>query len=333
MNASQRFVQSVIAGAVLAAAVPLLTTPAEARVEYRLPGKVHVAANALDYEPKTGLRAEGDVVLTAPRGTLRANRVDVAPQDGQAPGSAVQVARATGNVRITSQGPADQRMEARGAAGTYWPGTQKAELTGGVTVTLASPQLKEPAVLTGARADLNLAQRAAEVSRTQAQPVSLRLQPKKDVGSPVRLDADRVRLESAANRVTATGSPVLSSDQGTVRAQKIWFAIDPKANDIQSVNAEGLVRVDVKDPRQGQFQATAREAVLTRADNTVVLTGNVEGTVTRSGEPEPQTFRGEELTYNLSTGAFRLGGAGERPARVTVKPKPRTGSSTPPKQQ
>jgi lipopolysaccharide transport protein LptA len=312
--------------------LPLLAAPAEARPEVKLSGKVRIIANSFSGSLSTILQAEGDVVLTASQGTLRANRVEVVPQEGKTSGSAVRVARATGNVRITSQAQPDQKLDARGSAGTFWPGTQKAELTGGVTVTLTSPQLKEPAVLTGARADLNLAQRTAEVIRTPSEPVSLRLQPKKDVSSPVRLEADRVRLESAANRVTATGSPVLSSDQGTVRGQKIWFAIDPQANDIQSVNAEGAVRVDAKDPQQGQFQATGREAVFTRADNTVVLTGNVEGTLTRPDEPEPQTFRGDELTYNLRTGAFRLGAAGERPARVTVKPKPRTGKSKTPKQ-
>jgi lipopolysaccharide export system protein LptA len=318
----QPFLAAVLVSTVLAVR-PVQAAPAGQRPYVDIPGKVRVFADSFAVDPDGSVHATGDVDLRAPQGTLRADRIDVSPQEGQAPRSAVRVARATGNVRITSQAQPDQRLDARGDAGIYWPGAQKAELTGGVTVTMASPQLKEPAVLTGARAELDLARRTAEVTRTPAAPVSLRLQPKQGVGSLVRLDADRVRLESAANRVTATGSPVLSSEQGTVRAQKIWFAIDPKANDIQSVNAEGAVRVDAKDPKQGQFQATSREAVLRRADNTVVLTGNVEGSLRRPDEPEPQTFRGGELTYNLSTGAFRLGAAAEQPARVTVRPKAR----------
>jgi lipopolysaccharide transport protein LptA len=305
------------------AALPLQAAPAETRPYVDIPGKVRVVADSFDVDPDGAVHARGDVELRASQGTMRADRVDVSPQGGKAPATAVRVARATGNVRLTSQGQADQQMDARGDAGAYWPATQKAELTGGVTVTMTSPRLKEPAVLKGARADLNLAQRTAEVTRAPAAPVSVRLLPKQQVSSPVLLEADRVRLESATNQVTATGSPVLVSDQGTVRAQKIWFAIDPKANDIHSVNAEGSVRIDSKDPQRGQFQATSREAVLTRADNTVVLTGDVEGSLVRPDQPEPQTFRGGELTYNFKTGAFRLGAAGERPARVTVKPKPR----------
>src|SRR5439155_22348683 len=183
--------------------------------------------------------ATGNVILTEPQGELRADRVDVVQEVQQsspgAPRSPVQVAKATGHVRITSQPKPDERLEATGAAGTYRPGTQKATLTGGVTVTATSPQFQSPAVLTGARAEIDLAQRTAEVFRTPAEPVALKVLPKQAT-TPVRLTGDRILMENAANRVTATGSPVLTGEQGTMRAERIWFAIDPEAKDIKEVH-------------------------------------------------------------------------------------------------
>jgi lipopolysaccharide transport protein LptA len=281
------------------------------------------------------VHARGRVMVTgAPSAqrTLGADQIDVTQSKSPAGSShsAVQEARATGHVRMTSQPKPGERMEATGAAGTYWPGTQKATLTGGVTVTMTSPQLQEPAVLTGAKADIDLAQRAADVTRTEAAQVSLKLRPKADSSSsgspaagPVRLDADRIRMENAANRVTATGSPMLTGDQGTVRAEKIWFDIDPKANDIKMVHAADSVRIDSQDAQGGAFHGMADEAVMNRADNTVVLTGNVKGTHSRPDVPEPDRFSTSVLTYNQKTGEYRMGSSDETRSRVTFKPRPK----------
>jgi len=179
---------------------------------------------------------------------------------------------------------------------------------------------------------MDLAKRSAAVERTEAAPVMLRLRPKAGTASgagsaaatgPLRLEADRVLAENAVNRVTATGSPVLTGDQGTVRAERIWFDIDPQAREIKIVHAVRAVRIDSQDPERGSFQATAQQAVLDRPANTVVLTGNVQGTHIQPGNPEPERFQGEELTYNLKTGAYDLHASREARARVTFKPKPK----------
>lgn len=323
------FRPALIGGAALLAAALLPAARAEARTVYRS-SNMEVAADEIQGDP-TVVHAIGNVVLTGSQGVLRADRVDVtqaadhpsggAPTPG-ASRSAVREARATGNVRITSQPKPDERIEATGAAGTFWPGTQKAALTGGVTVTMTSPQLQEPAVLTGARAEIDLAKHTVEVVRTPEAQVALRLKPKA-AAAPIRLDADRVLMDNQANRIIATGSPVLTSENGTVRAERIWFDIDPKAKDVKLVHAEGGVQVDAQEQQGGHFHATARQAVLDRAADTVVLTGNVEGKRTVPDEPQPETIVADELTYNLKTRAYHAGAAGQHRVRATFRPKPR----------
>jgi lipopolysaccharide transport protein LptA len=315
---------------------------AAARQRVTLSSGVMVEADQIYGVLPTEVHATGSVILTSPQGTLRADRVD-GTQTRPAPGagasrSPVQEARATGHVRITSQSnpgypsQTGETMQATGAAGTYWPGTQKATLTGGVTVTMGSPQLQEPAVLTGSRADIDLGNRSATVVRAEAAPVTLRLRPKEPpagssssspVSGPVQLEADQLHVENGASRVTATGSPVLTSDQGTIHAEKIWFDIDPKIRDVTIVHAAGAVRIDAEDPQQGTFHATAREALMNRAQNTVVLTGNAEGSRLQPGNTAPDTFQGEKVTYNFKTGAFELGASHEARASVRFTPKPK----------
>jgi lipopolysaccharide export system protein LptA len=313
-------------------ALPFPAPPAEARTQLRLPSSgVEVTADDINRD-QAGVHATGNVIVTGSQGTLRADRVDVVPEEGSGkPGRAgpVRVVRASGSVRITSQPKPDERMEATGPLGTYWPGTKKAELTGGVTVRMTSPQLQEPAVLTGSRADIDLEKRSAEVVRTEPAQVALRLVPKPKPGAagqaaapmPVRLNADRVRWENATNQVTATGSPVMTGENSSVRAERISFLIDPQVNDVRTVHADGAVRIDSRNPEQGEFHATARQAVLNRGEETVVLTGNVDGKHTRPGETEPETFQTDELTYNFNTGGFHMRSAGEQKARLTARPK------------
>ena len=59
------------------------------------------------------------MILTGSQGTLRAEHVEVVPQPataGSTARSAVQVAHATGSVRVTSQPKPDERTEATGTA-------------------------------------------------------------------------------------------------------------------------------------------------------------------------------------------------------------------------
>jgi lipopolysaccharide transport protein LptA len=328
---------------VLLAAVA--SSPAAAsRQQISIPTGETIVADAISGRIGVAVHAIGRVVMTGTPGsprTLEADRVDVnqsKPGSGTAR-SAVQEARATGHVRLTSRPKPDERMEATGAAGAYWPGNQKATLTGGVTVTMTSPQLLEPAVLTGSRAEIDLAHRAADVFRSDAAQVALRLHPKAQAphsgstapstgaAGPVRLEADRMRMDNAANRVTATGSPVLLGDQGTVRGQTIWFDIDPKANDVKTVHASGSVLIDSQDPQRGTFHAKSDEAVMNRDSNTVILTGNVHGTNTRPDEPRPETLQTDVLIYNYQTGEYSMNSAGEARSQVQFTPKPKPAAS------
>jgi lipopolysaccharide export system protein LptA len=328
-----------VVSTVLLAAVA--SSPAAAsRQQISIPTGETIVADAISGRIGVAVHAIGHVIMTGTPGTqrtLEADRVDVnqsKPGSGTAR-SAVQEAQATGHVRLTSQPKPDERMEATGAAGTYWPGTQKATLTGGVTVTMASPQFQEPAVLTGARAEIDMAHRAADVFRSEAAQVALRLHPKASAprsgstapstgaAGPVRLEADRIRMDNAANRVTATGSPVLVGDQGTVRGERIWFDIDPKASDVKTVHASGSVRIDSQDPQRGTFHAISDEAVMNRDSDTVVLTGHVQGTNTRPDEPKPETLRTDELAYNYRTGEYSMNSPGEARSQVQFTPKPK----------
>lgn len=330
MPGSRAWLRWALVGApALLAAFPLPSADARPQIST---GETTLEADVISGSLSGGAHAVGSVVLTGARGTLYADRIDTTPSKttGGSARSAVQEARATGHVRITGQPKPDQRMEATGAAGTYWPGSQKATLTGGVSVTMTSPQLQEPAVLTGARADIDLAQHAADVTRTEAAQVSLKLHPKADsssagsgAGGPVRLEADRIRMENAANRVTATGSPVMTGEQGTLRAEKIWFDIDPKANDVKTVHAAGSVKIDSEDPQKGSFHGTANEGVMNRDTEVVVLTGNVRGTQTRPDEPAPTTLQADILAYNYKTGEYRMQSVNEARSRVQFTPKPK----------
>jgi lipopolysaccharide transport protein LptA len=322
---------------VLLAAFPAPAAPVTRQRVTLITGET-IEANDIYGTIGTVAHARGRVVMTGAPGTgqaLYADQVDVTQsKPAGSSRSVIQEARANGHVRITSQPKPDERMEATGAAGTYWPVTQKAALTGGVTVTMTSSRLQEPAVMTGSRADIDLAQRAADVTRTESAQVSLKLHPKADASSsgstpagPVRLDADRVRMENATNRVTATGSPVLTGDQGTVRAEKIWFDVDPKANDIKMVHAAGSVHIDSQDAQGGIFHGTADEGAMDQATNTVVLTGNVHGTHTRPEQPQPETLDTDELTYNRKTGDYSMGSVGEGRSHVTIKPNPKLPSA------
>src|SRR5207245_736140 len=114
------------------AAFPLMATPTATRSHYRASG-VQIEANDIQGD-RTAVHATGSVVLTSSQGDLRADRVDAAlASQKAAPGaarSAVREATAIGHVRMISQSKPDEKMEATGAAGSYWPAEQKATLTG-----------------------------------------------------------------------------------------------------------------------------------------------------------------------------------------------------------
>src|SRR5205085_7862849 len=73
-------------------------------------------ADEIDGTLSGGAHAVGKVVLTGTHGVLYADRVDATQSKSTAGASpsAVQEARATGHVRVTSQPKPDERMEATG---------------------------------------------------------------------------------------------------------------------------------------------------------------------------------------------------------------------------
>ena len=79
----------------------------------------------------------------------------------------------------------------------------------------------------------------------------------------------------------------------------------------------------VSSPAGAILIGTDDEAVMNRAEDTVVLTGNVKGTHTRPDQPEPGTLQTDVLTYNHKTGEYRMRSADETRSRVTFKPKPK----------
>ena len=46
-----------------------------------------------------------------------------------------------------------------------------------------------------------------------------------------------------------------------MRAERIWFAIDPQAKDIQEVHGDDSVKIDAQNPERGKLHATAQHAV------------------------------------------------------------------------
>jgi hypothetical protein len=60
---------------------------------------------------------------------------------------------------------------------------------------------------------------------------------------------------------------------------------------------------------------------MNRTDDTVVLTGHVQGTHTRPDEPKPEELRTEVLTYNYRSGEWSMRSAGETRSHVTFTPK------------
>jgi lipopolysaccharide export system protein LptA len=329
MVRSSAFRRLATLGTAAAAAVPQFAARAETQQRATVPlsSTVELVANVIS-SPGTNqpIRATGNVIVKGPQGILYADQVDVIRETGPAPPgtprSPVQVAKATGHVRVSRQSKPDERLEATGTAGTFWPGTHKATLTGGVTVTATSPQLQEPAVLTGSRAEMNLAARTAEVFRTPQQQVALKLLPKQAT-APVNLTGDRILMENATDRVTATGSPVLTGEQGIMRAEKIWFTVDPDAKNVKEVHGDGSVNIDAHDPQQGRLQATSQHAVMNQVTNDAVLTGDVDSTITRPDDPAPQALQTDQLIYNVKTGAFQATALPDKRVRARFHPTPK----------
>jgi lipopolysaccharide transport protein LptA len=270
-----------------------------------------LAADPIPFE------ATGNVVLTGPGGTITAPRVD-----GRAtPKLDLLNVRAHGGVTLKTVEKGGRAITAESREATYEPSKEQVRLEGAARASVTAPILAAPARLAGEQVVIDLETRSAVVSAAPGARVEVEAHLKRDP-EPVRLNAERVRYDGTADRITAEGRPLIRDPRGTLSSDRMEVNLAEESNNIMVARAIGNVVVDASfaEPRPQAFHATAREATYVRAEDRISLSGDVQGTVTSPATPKPATFGGQELTFDLKTRKISMSG---QPARAQfVPPRP-----------
>ncbi len=285
------------------------------RARYELPGQeglTVIEADSIQFESSTARYvAKGRVEVTSPRGHLLADAATLQTT----PKQEIDWVKVTGNVRLRQKRENGVIMSATGAEGEYRELAQTANLTGGVTLRYEGANLNQPAVMTGARADMNLKAETSVVTRAQSAPVKVVVTPKPKppaagqpapaTPEPVELYADRIESDAKANTYIATGSPYMIRGTSRMSAEKLSMVIDPQTNDLKQANAEKNVTFDGMDADGAKLHATGDHAVYEAATTTLTVTGRITGTKTPK-EGAPHKLFGRRFVYNTQSREWSL---------------------------
>lgn len=316
-----------LAGAVVlcAAGALLFRSPALAQeTQQQKFGETVVSADTIEYDFGTRqVLATGNVELVSGNSRLTAERMTVQ----MTPNRTLDWARCEGKVVVERKNPEQgTTTTARSQTLNYSESTQKADLQGDVVVHLESPRLERPAVLTGARADLDLKSGKHVLTGSQAK---VNVQPKGEEGKPkpepLDLLADRIEMDANTQEYVATGKPQLVRPTSRLTARRIRFQVDEKANEVKVAYAEQDVVFDGQGENGSVIHTTADQGVFNREVNELVLTGKVQASVREKGEERPTLYQGRKWTYNTKTRANRLEGG------IIVVPETKVRPSEPPK--
>ena len=279
-------------------------------------GQTDVRAVSLDYDlGKRQVVASGNVNLVSGNSRMTADRMTVQ----FAPNQGLQWVRSEGKVFIEKTNPVDKTTTtARGETAYYTEADQKANLEGGVTVQVGSPRLAKPAVVTGARIDLDLKTEVNVVHRSSGEQAKVHVEPKgqdgKPAPEPVDLIGDRIEMNGRTQQYSATGKPSLVRPSSKLQARVIRFEVDGDTNDVRVAHADDNVIFDGKGEDGQIIHATGDKGVYTRSESLLTLTGDVRATVKEPNEDQPTVYTGAQFIYNTRTRVAKLRGDGTKQA-------------------
>jgi lipopolysaccharide transport protein LptA len=220
-------------------------------------------------------------------------------------------ATCVGSVFIEKKNPEQgTTMTARGRTLEYSERDQKANLEGDTVVHLGSPRLAKPALVTGARIDMDLKSQQNVVVGTGGAQAKVHLEPKTEEGKPapepVDLTADRIEMNSVTQEYIATGKPVMTRPSSKLQARRIRFMLEEDGRDVKVAYAENDVVYDSRSEDGDTTHATGNNGVYTREITELVLEGAVNARTKEAKAEKPTIYQGEKFIYNTRTGVGKL---------------------------
>ena len=220
-------------------------------------------------------------------------------------------AQCVGNVFIEKKNPeGGSSMTARGRTLDYSEKEQKAKLEGNTVVHLGSPRLTKPALVTGARVDMDLKTQENVVVGGGGAQAKVHVEPKGEQGKPapepVDLTGDRIEMNSLTQEYVATGKPVMQRPSSKLQAKRIRFTLEEDGRDLKVAYAEQDVVYDSRTETGDTTHATGNNAVYTREINELVFEGMVNARTKDAAAEKPTIYQGDKFVYNTRTGVGKL---------------------------
>jgi len=285
-------------------------------------GDTIVTADSIDFDlGKKQVIAAGNVDLVSRNSHLTADTMTVQ----MAANKGLEWANAEGKVVLERKNPDDNTsVVGRGQKMEFSEAEQKANLQGNVVVHLSSPRLAKPAVLTGARVDLDLKSQKNTIVRGADAQAKVHVEPKGEEGKPnpepVDLVADRIEMNTPSQEYVATGKPVLVRPTSRLQATRIRFQVEDGSNDVKVAYADENVVFDGQGENGSTIHTTADNGVFNREINELVLKGMVTATIKDPDQEQPTLYQGARFIYNTKTRKANLQGDPSRRATIVVPP-------------
>lgn len=283
-------------------------------------GETIVTADNIDYDlGKKQVIASGNVELTSGQSRLTAEKMTVQMTGARG----LDWAKCEGKVYVEKKNPEDGTgMQANGQTLDYSETEQKAILQGGVVAHLLSPRLQKPAVITGARIEMDLKKQENVVLRSPDTQAKVHVEPKGEEGKktpePLDLTADRIEMNSVTQEYIATGNPVMAKPTSRLQAKRIRFVVENGTNDVKMAYAEKDVVFDGTGEGGSIIHTTADNGTFNRENNELVLTGMIQAQIRDPGDERPTVYQGAKFVYNTVSRRSNLIGTPQQPARVIV---------------
>ena len=186
----RRELGKVMLGGLIGALVSLAPHPAASQTaeqQQQKIGETVVTADNIDYDlGKRQVIASGNVELVSATSRLTADKMTVQ----MAVNRGLDWAKCEGKVFVEKKDPEKKTVTtANGQTLDYSETNQTAVLSGGVVAHIASPRLAKPAVITGARVNMDLEKDVHVVHRSEGAQAKVHVEPKGEgKGTPEPLD-------------------------------------------------------------------------------------------------------------------------------------------------
>lgn len=283
-------------------------------------GETVVTADNIDYDlGKKQVIATGNVDLVSGNSHLTAEKMTVQ----MASNKGLDWAQCEGKVMVEKKNPdTGVTITARSSTLNYSETDQKANLEGNVVTFITSPKLAKPAVITGAKVDMDLKTEVNVIHRGPDAQAKVHVEPKGQEGQPapepIDLIADRIDMKSATQEYVATGKPALVRPTSKLQAKKIRFQVEDDKKDVKVAYAEQDVIFDGQGEKGAIIHATADNGTFEREINQITLTGMVLATTKDVDAEKPTVYQGGRFLYNTKTRSSKLQGTKEVPAKIIV---------------